>query len=186
MCNRFQLQASSAEVAATFGLTDVALSGLNLPHEMFPRRPGLVLTAGGARLMEWGWPGPKGASGPVTNVRNLESPFWRGALANPERRCLIPMTRFCEWEGEAGAKRARWFGISDQPVFAAAGVWRPLDDGAVFAMLTTAPNPLVAAVHPKAMPVLLAGKQALRWTLLPWEEAQAMVASYPAAAMWVE
>src|SRR5262245_10327971 len=33
---------------------------------------------------------------PVTNVRNLKSPYWRGWL-KAEWRCLVPATSFCEW-----------------------------------------------------------------------------------------
>jgi putative SOS response-associated peptidase YedK len=32
----------------------------------------------------------------VTNVRNLKSSFWKSMLANPERRCLVPFSRFAE------------------------------------------------------------------------------------------
>ena len=42
------------------------------------------------------WP----ASRPVTNVRNLVSPFWRTALSRPDRRCLVPVTAFSEWTAE--------------------------------------------------------------------------------------
>ena len=35
------------------------------------------------------------------------------ALSRPDRRCIVPVTSFCQWEGEKGAKRkiyARAFG----------------------------------------------------------------------------
>ncbi len=117
---------------------------------------------GGLKLetMTWGLPGPAAAgSRPVTNVRNLESQFWRSSLHNPRWRCLIPVTRFCEWTGEpdrgTGRKSKVWFGQSDQPVFAFAGVWRPADSGLLMAFLTCEANSVVGAVHPKAMPVIL-------------------------------
>ncbi len=31
----------------------------------------------------------------LTNVRNLDSPFWRSTLANPHYRCLVPVTDHC-------------------------------------------------------------------------------------------
>ena len=72
--------------------------------------------------------GPKRrARQPVTNVRNLDSPFWRPALARPERRCLVPATAFAEWTGETGAKRKVWFSLKDRPVFAFAGLWRRVE-----------------------------------------------------------
>ncbi|WP_243455609.1 SOS response-associated peptidase family protein [Sphingosinicella sp. BN140058] len=64
---------------------------------------------------------PRAASGKlldrkVTNVRNLTSPFWRSSLKDPARRCLVPVTGFCEWEGEKGAKREHWVSLR-LPVF---------------------------------------------------------------------
>jgi putative SOS response-associated peptidase YedK len=183
MCNRYQLRASHEEVAALVG-ADVA--GLNWPDEMFPRRPGLVVTSAGARLMDWGWPSPAGKGPPVTNVRNLDSPFWRAALADPARRCLIPGSAFCEWEGETGARRARWFGVNNAPVFAFAGIWRPHEGGGLYAMLTCAPNTLVASVHQKAMPVILPAGQTQDWLRLNWAAARRLVQPLPDAAMWLE
>lgn len=183
MCNRYQLKASAAEVAALVG---VSVLGLNWPDEMFPGRPGLVIARGGARLMDWGWPPPTGGGKPVTNARNLDSPFWRSALQDPARRCVIPASRFCEWQGDKGRKVARWFGVQGRPVFGFAGVWRPQGDGAVYAMLTCAPNALVAAVHPKAMPVILAAGCEAVWLEGDWPAARALVRPFDDEAMWLE
>lgn len=96
----------------------------------------------------------------VTNVRNYTSPFWRTAMANPEQRCLVPSTAFSEYgqvRGDDGKLPLHWFDVPSRPIVSFAGVWRPVHDGmAVFAFLTCEPNPLVAPIHPKAMPVLLA------------------------------
>jgi putative SOS response-associated peptidase YedK len=59
----------------------------------------------------------------VTNVRNLDSPFWRGMLAKPGGRCLVPFTRFAEPKAGAG-REEHWFSIPGQPLAAFAGVWR--------------------------------------------------------------
>lgn len=182
MCNRYQLKASAAEVA---GLMGVSVTGVNWPNEMFPGRPGLVFGSDWARLMDWGWPPPSGTRKPVTNARNLDSPFWRAALRDAARRCVIPASRFCEWEGAAGAKVARWFGVRERAVFGFAGVWRPVGEGAVYAMLTCAPNELVGAVHPKAMPVMLAAGDEAVWLGADWDAARALVRPYAADAMWM-
>jgi putative SOS response-associated peptidase YedK len=47
-------------------------------------------------LMRWGFPPPPIGNAPVTNVRNLKSPYWRGWL-KAEWRCLVPAASFCEW-----------------------------------------------------------------------------------------
>lgn len=40
-------------------------------------------------------------------------------------------------------------------MIAFAGIWRPSEVGDVYACPTCEPNPLVAPLHPKAMPVIL-------------------------------
>ena len=44
-------------------------------------------------LMRWVFPPPPIGNAPVTNVRNLKSPYWRGWL-KAEWRCLVPATSF--------------------------------------------------------------------------------------------
>ena len=73
----------------------------------------------------------------LTNVRNYTSPFWRTAMANPERRCLVPFTAFTEY-GQTrtadGKLPLHWFDVPSRPIVSFAGVWRPLEGGAaVFA-----------------------------------------------------
>lgn len=90
----------------------------------------------------------------ITNVRNLESPFWRAMLTKPEQRCLVPFTEFAEPRPNAGRSEV-WFTITSAQTSAFAGIWRPSPLGNVFAFLTCEPNMLVAPIHPKAMPVVL-------------------------------
>jgi putative SOS response-associated peptidase YedK len=106
------------------------------PAEIFPKRLAYVVRQeGGTRQIEtmtWSFPHlVTGASGkriakPVTNVRNYASPFWRSALANPERRCLVPVTAFSEYgPGEKGNMPLYWFDVPSRPIFFFAGVSRP-------------------------------------------------------------
>lgn len=148
----------------------------NLPpfDEIYPGRQAPVLRKQGGRLtldvMTWGFPGPAAAGGrPATNVRHLDSPFWRPALANLAWRCIVPVTQFCEWTVEpdpaTGRKRKVWFGMREQaqPLFAFAGIWRPNDGERFMAFLTCEPNATVGALHPKAMPVMLDPVDFPRW-----------------------
>jgi putative SOS response-associated peptidase YedK len=49
-------------------------------------------------IARWGFPSPPNlGTVPVTNVRNLKSPYWRGWL-KAEWRCLVPTTSFCEMD----------------------------------------------------------------------------------------
>jgi putative SOS response-associated peptidase YedK len=137
--------------------------------------------------MKWGFPGPQAAGGrPVTNVRNLTSPFWRNALNDPKRRCIVPVTSFCEWTAEPDPATKRkskvWFALHEDvhPLFAFAGVWRPGEDGPFYAFLTCEANETVGAVHPKAMPVMLTpGEAVSRW--LDSERADACSLAVPFA-----
>lgn len=171
MCNLYSMTATVDEMRRVFGSFDGDTANLPAFDEIFPGYMAPVLRrkdGGGVKLemMKWGFPGPASAgSRPVTNVRNLSSPFWRNALANPERRCLVPVTSFCEWTGEVGRKSKVWFGMAEDhpPLFAFAGLWRPGEGGPFMAFLTCEANEKVGAVHPKAMPVMLRPADAPAW-----------------------
>jgi putative SOS response-associated peptidase YedK len=143
--------------------------------------------------MSWGFPhqvkSPKTGKvteKPVTNVRNLSSPFWRSALTSPARRCLVPVTAFSEYgPGVPGKLPLHWFSIPSRPIFAFAGVWRPLGEGGAFAFLTCDPNPLVADIHPKAMPVILHEEDYDRWLTCDYDGAIQLAAPYPSQLMAV-
>jgi putative SOS response-associated peptidase YedK len=175
------MTATVDEMRRVFGPFEGDTSNLPPFDEIFPGYQAPVLrrnSDGGLKLemMKWGFPGPQAAgSRPVTNVRNLASPFWRNALASPERRCIVPVTSFCEWTGEVGRKTKVWFGLNgehdESPLFAFAGLWRPGDGGPFMAFLTCAANETVGAVHPKAMPVMLAPADVARWLDSPREDA---------------
>lgn len=112
-------------------------------------------------MMRWGFPPPPNlGSVPVTNVRNLESSYWRGWL-KAEWRCLVPATSFCEWT-DSRPKVTHWFALNEsRSLFAFAGMWRPwigerkgeAGEHKLFAFLTTESNETVRPIHAKAMPV---------------------------------
>ena len=197
MCNLYSMTATVDEMRRLFGPFGGDTANLPPFDEIYPGKPAPVLrrdSGSGLTLdmMTWGFPGPAAAKGrPVTNVRNLDSPFWRSAIANPERRCIVPVTRFCEWTGEAGSKRKIWFGLraEAEPLFAFAGIWRPgakEDGGARFmAFLTCEANATVGAVHPKAMPVMLRPQDIGRWLDGEREDACALAVPFEDADMQV-
>ncbi len=195
MCNLYSMTATVDEIKRLFGPFDGDRDNLPAYDEIYPGRSAPVLRrgeSGALRLdtMTWGFPGPVAAKGrPVTNVRNLASPFWRSALERPDRRCLVPVTRFSEWgekpDPETGRKTKYWFGMDgdNDPLFALAGIWRPGDGGPFMAFLTCAPNATVGAVHPKAMPVIVRPAQAQTWLNGTREQACALAQPFLDADM---
>jgi putative SOS response-associated peptidase YedK len=166
MCNLYTTKVSAAEVAAYFGATIPA--GFNAgPGDVYPGGPGMVVREeGGNRLLEsmiWGFPlaqkskktGLPIKPKPVNNIADLTSFLWRFVAPRPENRCLIPLTGFCEAEGEKGAMTRTWFAVNDRPIAAWAGMWKMSDEwGAVYSGLMTDCNEVVRPVHNR-MPVLL-------------------------------
>jgi putative SOS response-associated peptidase YedK len=186
------MSAKEAELALRFGIDPKLIMPEPErlpPPELFPKRVGWVVRMeGGARVLDsmtWGFPPPAAGRAPVTNVRNLASPFWRGALKSPDRRCLVPVTEFCEWSGEKGSKREHWFSVPSHQIFAFAGVWRPTAEGKAYAFLTCEPNPLVEPIHPKAMPVVLHPEDYDRWLHGETEDACSLAQPFPSQLMQV-
>jgi len=111
--------------------------------------------------MTWGFPlrlkgmKPGSKPKPINNARadKLDSHMWRYSFE--ERRCLIPVSRFAEAEGEQGAKTRTWFALPEEPLFAVAGLWRETDEwGRAYTMVMTEACIHVADVHDR-MPVIL-------------------------------
>ena len=165
MCNLYRMTTNADAMRQLFGPLETSGANIAAMDEIYPEAfaPVIVTAAAGGwrrlETMRWGWPPFGEIKRPITNVRNRASPMWRSALADPARRCLVPATAFSEWSAKpdpvTGKKRKHWFAMVDDSPFAFAGLWRPTASGPRFAFLTAAPNALVGAIHPKAMPVLL-------------------------------
>jgi putative SOS response-associated peptidase YedK len=195
MCNLYRMTSNADAIRQLFGphLGAIEMEGINLPsfEGVYPGHDAPVLCAvgEGARLtmMRWGWPPFGQVKRPITNVRNLQSPLWRSALRDPVRRCLVLATAFCEYSAAPDPvtkrKRQHWFALASREPFAFAGIWRPVDEGACFAFLTCPPNQMVGAVHPKAMPVMLAGPSVKQWLEGAWDDVEPLVAPFPDIGM---
>lgn len=170
--------------------------GTYYPNQMAPiirhSQDGLELN-----LSRWGMPSPafalKTKRDPgVTNVRNLASRHWQRWLG-PAHRCLVPITSFAE--PIKGGNQ--WFKAADPdiPMFFAGietRAWRSVrkvKDGEteddLFAFLTCQPNAEVAAVHPKAMPVILTEPDEWElWLNAPIEAARQLQRPLPDGALY--
>ena len=211
MCNLYGLKVQRWELASYYEADgkfrgEIDREALEKDYVSPGREGWVVRSHEGQRVvdhMHWGWPNPRGGK-PVVNVRNYKSPFWRSALNNPERRCLVPFTRFQEWtvepDPETGKKRPHWFTVPSRPIGTFAGVWRPSEVGPIFAFLTcgysgsedvevekaAAAQHVVGAIHPKAVPVILHDEDFDRWLSAPVEEALSLACAFPSQLIAVQ
>ena len=173
MCNLYSLTKGQAAIRDWFRASHDRTGNLPLFPGIFPDQMAPIVRNGadGERelvMARWGMPGPPQFGGaPITNIRNVGSPHWRGWLGK-QNRCIVPATSFCEYADTKPRKTPKWFALSeDRPLFAFAGLWTPWRgvrgpksapvDGQheLFGFLTTEANAVVAPIHPKAMPVIL-------------------------------
>jgi putative SOS response-associated peptidase YedK len=190
MTNLYRLDAGAGTIAAAFGVE--AGNDPWTGDYVAPGRPAPVIVSDGRggsrrylRPKLWGVPPPPQGDRPVTNVRNLASPFWIGTLRHAELRCLVPATAFAEWSGPPGAKRQHWFSVPSQPVFAIAGILRQGEDWPCFAILATDPNRLVDHYQPGGMPVILHREHHATWLGGEWRDAVALATPFPSQLMAV-
>ncbi len=80
------------------------------------------------------------------------------------RRCLVPADGFYEWEKQGDARLPHYFTLQDRRPFFFAGIWEPetAQTPAAFCIVTTTPNPLLAAIHDR-MPVILGPNSGPVW-----------------------
>jgi putative SOS response-associated peptidase YedK len=129
MCNLYSVTTNQEAIRRLFGTAFDSAGNLPSMPGVFPDQEAPVVRnhEGGRQLirMRWGMPPPKFGGPPVTNIRNLSSPHWRGWL-KPASRCLVPASSFSEYAPEAnpatGKKDVVWFALGEErSLFAFAG-----------------------------------------------------------------
>jgi putative SOS response-associated peptidase YedK len=76
----------------------------------------------------------------------------------------VPANGFYEWEKHGTTRLPHYFTLRDIPAFFFAGLWEPetATTPATFAIVTTAPNALLGAIHDR-MPVILGPNSGPAW-----------------------
>ena len=204
MCNLYTTRRSPAEIA---GLFRAALrEGVNAgSSDVYPQYPGLVVReADGGRVLEqmtWGFPlvlaearkraeaaGKTAKPRPINNARDdkLMTGMWRHWFETPAQRCLIPFDAFAEADGEKGRMTRTWISVTDQPMPAWAGLWRPTAEwGDCFTGVMVDATTELMDIHDR-MPVILAADAHDAWLRAPAAEALALVTPYPADRLSVD
>lgn len=184
MCGRYTLTRQDGVIEELEA--QLAITAASPGHEWYrprfnvaPTQPApVVRQVDGTRqleMMRWGLV-PHWAAGPhlpgtprpplLINAR-LETihtkPVFRDAFR--KRRCLVPADGFFEWR-HAGGKRAQPQPMYIRPeprrVVAFAGIWLRAGDLFSFAIVTGAPNALVAPIHDR-MPVVIPHDRYAAW-----------------------
>lgn len=131
--------------------------------------PILRLVDGQRRLQRGSWGLPPIENRAVINARVetiAHKAMWQEALA--ERRCIVPVDGFFEWQ----ENQPYWFHRPDGGLLLLAGLWEdgePDERGRPrprFIVVTCAPNALVAAAHDR-MPAILAPACIADWLARP-------------------
>jgi putative SOS response-associated peptidase YedK len=175
ICNLSSIITNQAAIAALFRLINQYVGHLPPMPGVFPDYTAPVVhnddTFREMIMMRWGMPPPPKFGGPpVSNIRNMSSPHWRGWL-KLESRYLAPFNSFAEYAPEPNREPKKqdvvWFALNDdRPLAAFAGIWTEFrgDRGTkskpipgphnVYGFLTTSPNAIFEPIHPNAMPVI--------------------------------
>jgi putative SOS response-associated peptidase YedK len=144
------------------------------------------------RSMRWGfipswYKKPNG--GPLLINARAETiakkPAFRAACR--ERRCLLPITGFYEWERDGDAKPLPWFvKRQDCAPLVMAGIWQTWErDGEAFtscAIVTTAANKAMRRIHHR-IPVILTSEQWALWLGEEGKGAATLMKSAPEDAL---
>ena len=159
MCNAYKLGDS---IVTARDIDQLILEHLTYLPTWLIRRTGkgLVVIDDDGKLtpqvMRWGFPHPK--FGEVNNTRadSLHNPFWKESLK--ERRCLVPVQEFYEWEElppnapKGMTKQCYSFKRADGHLLWIAGIWQDFDNlGQCYSTITREPAPPVYPIHDRQL-----------------------------------
>ncbi len=169
MCGRFTQKTPASELAEAFDLSDQP-EELGPRYNIAPSQPVLVVTnrAGPRRaeVMRWGlvpyWAKDPAIGNQLANARSeslADKPSFRQAYQR--RRGLLLMDGFYEWQTVGKTKVPHHFGLPSGKPLAVAALWEAWQPPGApdqllhsVTLVTTAPNPTVAALHDRMAVIL--------------------------------
>jgi putative SOS response-associated peptidase YedK len=146
-------------------------------YNVAPAQPHPVLRSVGGHaslgFALWGLLARRRGQPPAINARAETAPFkpaFQEAFVS--RRCVVPADGFFEWKSGPAGRQPLWLHRPDGKLLLLAGLFD--EEPATtkqpartrFAVLTTAPNRLLATVHDR-MPALLSASDAATWLVQP-------------------
>ena len=191
MCGRYALTSSPEEIAERFNLVWARLEA-SAHYNIAPSQMVSVVrdTGQGRELvfLKWGlipsWAKDSTIGVKLINARAetlANKPAFRSAYRY--RHCLIPADAFYEWKPVAGRKQPYCIRMSDQKLFAMAGLWEhwvnpsgePLETCTI---VTTDANARVAELHNR-MPAIIAPGDYAAWLDASNTNAQQLLRPFP-------
>jgi putative SOS response-associated peptidase YedK len=202
VCGGYELEADPEALVAAFRV-DISQLDLPLPRELFPRMKAPIVVAraraDGASerllgLARWGlvppWAKDEREGDKLFNARAeslRERPSFREAFR--ERRCLVPVSAFYEWQKGAGKSQRFRIAPHEGRFWALAGLWSNWLTPAgqkvgSFTIVTTEPNGVIATIHGR-MPVVLPEAAHDSWLARATPEADLRSLLVPCPDAWV-
>jgi putative SOS response-associated peptidase YedK len=202
MCGAYIVKVRRGELERRFGLPDQNPLNFEWDRLLRPTDAAPIVRRGESGDLElilarWGFVPANAES--LAEVRKLSlfnarddklepSKIWREAFRT--RRCIVPASSFIEFGGPKGSRLPVPIGLASGQVFGMAGLWSRWVRGdqivESFAVVTTAPNAVVAPLHHR-MPVIVKPNDWAAW-LAPNSEVadlQVMLRPYPSSHMVV-
>lgn len=182
MCGRFAIHADWAEMEEWYDITSGGLPPFPENYNVSPSEPIAVIGCFDERdkfkraltFVRWGlippwWKKSLNELPSSINARGetiKEKPFFRGAYSY--RRCLIPVSGFYEWNGNASPKQPYYITAREGALLTLAGIyeyWTEPQSGTEVmsaSIVTTEANRFMRSIH-KRMPVILRSEDFSRW-----------------------
>ena len=193
MCSRYFLDADGNIIAYAFRVP--VNESVKKRYNIAPTQeaPVVRLNREGTReaaMLRWGlvpfWAKDLKAGNRMINARSegIETrPAFREAVER--RRCVVPATGFFEWKDLGGRKQPFAITVTDEPLFALAGLWERWKRGEgdyveTFTIVTTEANTAIGEIHDR-MPVIIPHTSIDAWLAAPAAEALKLLRPYEGA-----
>ncbi|MBS4536958.1 SOS response-associated peptidase [Clostridium sp. D2Q-11] len=161
MCGRYYLNIGLKDIYERYNIRYKEENKYEF-NEIYPSNKSPVVLKDGEKklkIINWGFK-PSYSKSLLINARSEtidKKPTFKDSFYN--KRCIIPVSGFFEWEKDGKDKIKRRIHIKDRKIFSLAGIYDNFkdengDDYTAFTILTTVPNKDMIKIHNR-MPVII-------------------------------